>query len=343
MTGVVRAAVVGCGDISIVHLEAIAAREGSELVGVADVDARRRDETAGRWHVPGFETVEQLIAATRPDVVHVCTPHDQHAPVAIAALGAGVSVLVEKPLADSPAAGREIAAAARASSGRLAVCFQNRYNAPVQAAKALLDSGELGAVRGAAATVLWHRLPEYYESRPWRGTWAGGGGGLLRNQGIHTLDLLQWLLGPVVETAGSASTRALGDVIEVEDTAELVLRHSSGARSVLFATLAHATNSPVSIEIVTETATLTIRGDLTVAHADGRVETVREREAAGGGRTYWGVSHELLIDDFHARLGDDEPFWIGADAGLDTLTTITAVYDRSFPDRPQASARKDAA
>lgn len=343
MTATVRAAVVGCGDISIVHLEAIARREGSELVGVADLDAERREEAARHWQVPGFATVEQLIAATRPDVVHVCTPHDQHAPVAIAALEAGVSVLTEKPLADSPAAGRAIAAAAQASSGRLGVCFQNRYNAPVQAAKALLDSGDLGAIRGAAATVLWHRLPEYYENRPWRGTWAGGGGGLLMNQAIHTLDLLQWLLGPVDEATGSAATRALGDVIEVEDTAELLLRHASGAQSVLFATLGHATNSPVTIEIVTETATLTIRGDLTVAHADGRVETVRERSAAGGGRAYWGVSHELLIDDFHGRLGDDEPFWIGADAGLDTLSTITAVYDRSFPDRTQASARKDAA
>jgi UDP-N-acetyl-2-amino-2-deoxyglucuronate dehydrogenase len=339
----VRAAVIGCGDISIVHLEAIARREGSVLVGVADTDRDRRAETAAQWGVPGFASVEELIAAVRPDVVHVCTPHDQHEPVAVAALAAGVHVLTEKPLADSPAAGAAIAAAAAVSGAKLGVCFQNRYNAPVQAAFELLASGELGAVRGAAATVLWHRLPEYYLDRPWRGTWAGGGGGLLMNQAIHTLDLLQWLLGPVDEAAGSAATRALADVIEVEDTAELHLRHASGATSVLYATLVHAVNSPVSIEIVTERATLTLRGDLTVDHADGRVETVRERAAAGGGRTYWGVSHELLIDDFHASLAAPEPFWIGADAGLATLSTISAVYDSSFPERARSTARKDAA
>ncbi|WP_306232686.1 Gfo/Idh/MocA family protein [Agrococcus beijingensis] len=339
----VRAAVIGCGDISIVHLEAIAKRDGTVLVGVADVDPGRRSATAAQWDVPGFASVDELIAAVRPDVVHVCTPHDQHEPVAVAALAAGVHVLTEKPLADSPAAGEAIAAAAAASGAKLAVCFQNRYNAPVQATQRLLASGELGAVRGAAATVLWHRLPDYYLDRPWRGTWAGGGGGLLMNQAIHTLDLLQWLLGPVADVAGHAATRALADVIEVEDTAELRLRHESGATSVLYATLGHAANSPVTIEIVTEHATLTLRGDLTVEHADGRVETVRERESAGGGRAYWGVSHELLIDDFHASLADPDPFWIGADAGLATLSTITAVYDSSFPERARATVRKDAA
>jgi len=83
----------------------------------------------------------------------------------------------------------------------------------------------------AHATVFWHRTAQYYRDRPWRGTWIGGGGGLLMNQAIHTLDLLQWLVGDVESVAGSVSTRSLADVIEVEDTAEITLNHASGVRS----------------------------------------------------------------------------------------------------------------
>lgn len=337
----VRAGVVGIGDVSIVHLEAIAAREGSVLVGVADTDPVRRAAAAARWGVPGYASVEELIAAERPDVVHVTTPHDQHAPVAVAALEAGVHVLLEKPLADSTLAGRTIEDAVAASTAKLALCFQNRYNRPVRALRERLVDGSLGTVLGGWATVLWHRTAEYYLDRPWRGRWEGGGGGLLMNQAIHTLDLLQWLLGPVVAAEGSAATRALP--IEVEDTAELAMTHASGARSLLWATLANSRNAPVEIEIETERAVATLRGDLTIAHADGRVEVVRDEASLAGGRSYWGASHALLIDDFHGSLHDPEPFWIGTDAGLETLTTIAAVYERSFPERVRATAGQETA
>lgn len=341
MTRPVRAAVVGCGDISRVHFAAIAQREGSELVGVADTDAGRREVAAETHDVPGFATVESLIADVRPDVIHVCTPHDEHAPVAIAALDAGVAVLVEKPIASDLASARRIAEAAHRSGSRLGVCFQNRYNAPVRAAKELIASGGIGEVLGATATVLWRRTPEYYLDRPWRGTWHGGGGGLLMNQAIHSIDLLHWLLGPASTVDGTAATRALADVIEVEDTAELSIVHASGARSALYATLAHGRNAPVTIEVVGEDAVLSLAGDLTVDFTDGRTFRVEEGAQPGGERGYWGASHALLIDDFHSTLADADPFWIGADEGIAALTTIAAVYARSFPERVQRTADKE--
>jgi predicted dehydrogenase len=130
------------------------------------------------------------------------------------------------------------------------------------------------------------------------------------NQAIHTLDLLQWFLGEVTQFQGGVSQRLLGGDREVEDTADLVLDHSSGARSVLFATAANVVDSPVTLEIVTEEATLDVRGDLTITYSDGRVEMIQERVAGSGGRAYWGVSHQLLIRDFYDRLANDEPFWI---------------------------------
>jgi UDP-N-acetyl-2-amino-2-deoxyglucuronate dehydrogenase len=323
------AAVIGCGDVSTVHLEAIDAIDDVELVAVVDPDPDARRAAAARWGVPAYADTTALLAAVRPGVAHVCTPHDQHLPVALELLGAGVHVLTEKPLAHTLADAERFVAAAEASSARTGVCFQNRYNVAAQEAHRILASGELGTVLGAAAAVPWTRTRGYYQDKPWRGRWASAGGGLLINQAIHTLDLVQWLVGDVVGVSGHASTRLYGDLIEVEDTAEMLLTHASGARSLFYGSLANVVHAPVSIEVTATRGSLTIRADLTVTYADGRTEVVEERKAPSGGRAYWGVSHELLIRDFHAALGDDEPFWLSPRAALAPLRVLTEVYAQS--------------
>jgi len=328
-----RAAVIGCGDISALHFDAISEFAGAELVAVCDVHPDRLATAVAAHGVPGYASHIELFDTAQPDVIHICTPHHLHASIAIDALERGIHVIMEKPLAHTRAEGERIVAAAEQGAAKIAVCFQNRYNKPVQAAAALLASGELGAILGASAAVMWFRGPEYYLDRPWRGRWATGGGGLLMNQAIHTLDLLQWLVGEVGEVRGNTSTRALGGAIEVEDTAEMVLEHVNGARSVFYATLANAVNAPVTIDIVTEKATLSLRGNLTISHADGRVEIVQERAIAEGARSYWGVSHQLLIEDFYARLDEPEVFWISPLEAQRSLNIIQDVYDQTYPER----------
>lgn len=327
-----KAAVIGCGDVSTVHFEAISKLEGCELVAVCDPDPGRLAAAAETYGVRGFTDHLGLLEELRPDVVHICTPHNQHASLAIDCLERGVNVIVEKPLAHTRAEGRRLAEAAERSSAKIAVCFQNRYNATSQAMQALLATGELGRIIGASATVMWQRDAGYYLNRPWRGSWQGGGGGLLMNQAIHTVDLLQWLVGDVASVSGNASTRFLGETIEVEDTAEFVARHVSGVRSVFYATLANAINAPVTLDVVTEKATLSLRGDLTVTYSDGRVEVVRERQSASDGRAYWGASHQLLISDFYARLGDEGAFWINPTEAEKSLRIVKDVYVQSYPD-----------
>lgn len=153
----------------------------------------------------------------------------------------------------------------------------------------------------------------------------------MMNQAIHTVDLLQWLVGDVAKVEGRAATRSLGGVIEVEDTAEFVAEHENGARSVFYATLANAVNAPVTLDIVTEAATLSLRGDLTVTHADGAVQVIPERVLETGGRSYWGVSHELLIRDFYARLEDSGPFWINPAEAEKSLRIVKDLYAQSYP------------
>lgn len=323
------AAVVGIGDISALHLAAIDAHPGIDLVGVCDTNLERAEQ-AGRAHgVPSFTDHRDLLEAVSPDVIHITTPHSQHVPVALDALDAGSHVLTEKPIGQTVAAGRRLVARAATGDQKVGVVFQNRYNPSSVAIREVLASGTLGPIVGARAAVWWSRPAGYYRAAPWRGQWESAGGGVLINQAIHTLDLLLWLLGQPVAVSGRAATLALADVIEVEDTASIVIDHASGVRSTFFATNTHHTNADVELEITGRDGILTFgSGQVRMTDSSGS-RLIATDEQASGERSYWGKSHALLIDDFYARLGDPEPFWITPADGLAALQVLRQVYGQS--------------
>jgi len=327
-----RVAVVGCGDIAAVHLDAIL-QSGEELVGVCDVHDERRAAASALGNCPGFADLTAVLDAVAPDVVHICTPHHRHADLAEQCLARDVAVLLEKPVAHTVDDGERLALVAENSRGVLGVCFQNRYNDTAQKVRELLDGGGLGRVLGASAAVTWFRDAAYYARRDWRGRWATAGGGVLMNQAIHTLDLLQWFVGPVTDVRGTVATLALHDVIEVEDTAALRMQHRTTAGdtvgSVFYATNGHVENAPATIEILTEHARVRLDSDLTVTHDDGRIETFRPGVVASGERAYWGASHGLLIDDFYRHVRAGKRFWIDAPAAMATLRVIQAAYQQA--------------
>ena len=152
-----KAAIIGCGDVSIVHFEALAGMDDAELVAVCDTDPARRAAAQEAHGVPGFEDYRDMLEAAAPTS---CTSppritNMRRSP--IECLRRGVNVVLEKPLAHTLAEGERLLAAAAESTAKIGLCFQNRYNAPVQEMRRLLDSGELGQVLGASATVMWHR------------------------------------------------------------------------------------------------------------------------------------------------------------------------------------------
>lgn len=328
-SGTTTAAVVGLGDISALHLAAIDALPDVRLVAVADTDPTRVRDVSGRCGVPGFTSVEELLVAVRPDVVHITTPHDQHVPVALAALAAGVSVLTEKPVAHTVSEAERLAAVAGTARAKVGVVLQNRYNPTSLALRAALDAGRIGRPVAGRASVWWWRPATYYAAAPWRGRWTEAGGGVLINQAIHTLDLLLWLLGAPTSVQGRAATLALAGVIEVEDTATIVCEHADGVRSVFFATNTHSRNEDVELEVIGTEGTLRLSGG-TARLLTAGADTVLATDAqAGGERSYWGKGHELLIADFHAGLSDPGPFWLDPAAGLPALRVLRQVYAQS--------------
>ncbi len=324
-----RVAVIGCGDISSVHFDAILANRDAELVAVCDIDAELAAQTAARYGCTAHTELAVMLASARPDVVHICTPHYLHAPMAITALAADVHVLLEKPLATTVSDGEAVVRAAESSQASIGVCFQNRYNDTSEALRKLVDGAALGRVLGGRASVTWFRDESYYLRRPWRGTWALGGGGVLINQAIHTLDLLQWYLGDVEEVRGHAHRLSLPDPVQVEDTAALQLRHTGGARSIFYASNGYVDNAPVSLELVAEGGTARIDTDLTVTYADGSTEVTVAAQLGSGEKAYWGASHGLLTDDFYRHVRTRRPFWIDPPEALKTLRIITDVYAQS--------------
>lgn len=319
-----RAAVVGIGDVSSVHLDAIAAIEHAELVAVCDRDASATDG----FGVPAFRSVAEMLDRVRPDVVHVCTPHNQHFSVAYEVLQRGIPMLLEKPIASTIADGVTIAEMAELGNGRVGVCFQNRYNPTSIALQQAIADGRYGKVLGARAQVMWTRTADYYLAKPWRGTWNGGGGGILMNQAIHTIDLVQWLLGEVSEVRGSTANLLFADTIEVEDTAVGVFTHVNGIRTNFYATLTHFENAPVMIEVRCEHATLRLEGDLQALHPDGTIDVLAERDVMSTARSYWGASHERLIRDFYTHLESKQRFWIDANEAMKSLRIAKAFYPK---------------
>lgn len=351
MTAPYRVGIVGCGAISRNHLEAFAAIPQAAVVAVCDVDAGRARETAARWGIDGAsDSVEELLAAG-VDVVSVCTPHPTHEAVVLAAAAAGAHVLCEKPIAIDLASAERMVAACDAAGVRLGVLFQRRFWPAAQRLRAAVDDGTLGRPILGHASVLLHREPEYYgaagTSTAWRGTWATDGGGVLMTQAIHYIDLLQWLMGEVVEVHGHAAT--FTHAIEVEDTAAAVLRFASGAMATLSATTAAAPSLGVSIRITGETgatAELTefpegTDGRVTVLAQGGAVESEPAHPAgvdpdvdlaAINGQLI--PHHTTQIRDFVEALGEGRaPAVTGPDATA-ALRILLAVYESSRTGRP---------
>lgn len=328
-----KAAVLGLGDISAIHLAAIDQAENISLVAVCDVNpAARAGAPEG---VPFYTDYRQMAAEAAPDCVHVCLPHHLHYPVAREMAELGCHVFCEKPLAMSPAEAEEFAALERAYPDlRLGLCLQNRINETTVQLKAVIDSGDYGKVRGAKGLVPWARTKTYYEVKPWRGTYAEAGGGTMMNQSIHTLDLLSYLCGPVARLHAS-SARLLDYGIEVEDTVTARLEFESGAPGLFWATNCNYDNESVQITVALERAVFTIAdGRLMRRDSDGSRHLICEDRRMPGTKFYYGASHSELITGFYAAMEAGTENYIHASDGVMSIRLIDAIVRSAREDIP---------
>ena len=224
--------IVGTGSISGVHAKAIAAMEGSTLHSVFNHRLESAERLASEYLVKAFSDIDRFLADPELEIVTIATPSGAHFDPALAALRAGKHVVCEKPLEITTARIDEMIAAAAASGKTLAAILNRRFHPAMAAFKTACEQARFGKLTSASCYIKWFRDQAYYDSAAWRGTWALDGGGALMNQGIHSIDALLYLAGPVKSVQANTSCLA-HDRIEVEDTALAMLEFENGARGVI--------------------------------------------------------------------------------------------------------------
>lgn len=232
----VRFAVVGLG-MGRHHCDDLVTARGCELAAICDLEADRLEQVRAKHPVRATRSFEEILADPEVDVVSIATPSGTHADLSVAALQAGKHVVCEKPPDVTVAAVDRMIAAQQATGRHLMVVFQSRFEPLSIQLRQTIQEGRLGPLAGVHGTTNWWRAQSYFTSPGmWKGTWALDGGGSLANQGIHTLDLLLWLGGPVTEVYGKFGRFAHD--IETEDKTVAVLTYASGALGTLTTTTA---------------------------------------------------------------------------------------------------------
>ena len=326
-----RVGVIGCGRISIRHLIPITSIEELELVACCDIKKERADEAAKEYGAKAYYSYEEMIDNENLDAVHLCLPHYLHSKVAIYAFEHGVNVLTEKPMDIDLESAEKAVAVAKEKNLLFGVVSQCRYTNPAQLVKKAAVSGKLGKVLSARSVLTWNRSDDYYENSDWKGTWDKEGGGVVIDQAIHSIDLVNWVIDSEIESVSCSMHNRGHQKVNVEDTAEGYIIYKNGAKYAFYCMNNYACDEPIEIRMVCENAKVTFGyHDAHIVYNDGTEETAHEEQVkkADGGKDYWGSWHIRQIRQFYNAMQGKEPLEISGEEALNTHKLIMELYDK---------------
>lgn len=322
-----KIAIVGCGGIAQVHAGCIDEIVPGSLCAAADIVRERAEDMTARYGGRAYDDWEVMLDNEEIDVLHICTPHYLHTPMAVRALERGIHVFMEKPPAVSWEQWEQLKKAEKESDAFLGICFQNRFNSNVRYVKKELERNAYGKILGARGIVTWHRDVPYYRDSPWRGRTATEGGGALINQGIHTLDLIQYLIGEKpVSIQAVADNQHLQGVIQVEDTLAATIVYPDTAAN-LYVTTGCFADLPYLLDIFCESCRIRLEGQqLTIWDQEGIKKEVSFTEEKQLGKDYWGAGHLGCIRSFYHSVEQKLPS-MGTEAAEDTVWLLLKAYE----------------
>ncbi|WP_284639257.1 Gfo/Idh/MocA family protein [Paenibacillus silviterrae] len=317
-------AIVGCGVIAEVHANAIREVVEAELIAVYDKDPVKGKTFADKHGAMPYQQLEEMLRNEEIEVVCICTPSALHPEQTILAAQAGKHVVVEKPMAIQLADAHRMIRECREKGVLLSTIFPRRMSPVAQFAKNFIESGGLGKLSLCDAYVKIYRSQQYYDSAGWRGTWEMDGGGAMMNQGIHTVDLLQWLAGPVTSLYGR--TKTLLRTIEVEDTAVSLLTFRNGAMGVMEITTTVQPDLGQRLEIHGEKGTLIIKEDdielLKVNGEEVRIPAFEPFSVIPDG-------HRMQLRDMALAVKQKRTPIVSGEEGIHSLEIILGTYESS--------------
>ena len=319
-----NSAIIGLGAIGPLHMAAIESSPYANPYAVCDINPARLASV--REGIIRYNDFNNVLSDGAVEVIHICTPHFLHAPMLCAALEAGKNVVLEKPVAINERELEQIITTAEKSAKQVCVMFQNRTNQSVRKMLELAEGDKsLGKLLGAAGFLTWHRDAEYYAQDKWRGRWATEGGGLLINQAVHILDILNLFGGGITSVNTSMSNKSLNGIIEVEDTFDSLLEFENGMTGCLYCTNAYPPSGTFRVELSFENAVLRYADNRLYRIAE-KVEIVTCDDTNAPGKSYWGNGHRTVIDDFYKALSCGGEF-IGLQSAIRTTRAMLASYE----------------
>ncbi len=325
-------AIIGCGRISKRHCDLLASGEISDakLIGVCDINQTLAKTTGEKYKVDYFTNMHDMVEKVKPDVLCVLTESGNHAKNVLELLKYKKHFIVEKPISLSLKDADAMIEGCDKAGVKLFVVKQNRFNLPILQLRKALEAGKFGKLVMGSVRVRWCRPQKYYDQAPWRGTWAMDGG-VLTNQAIHHVDMLQWMMGSVESVFAYSSTRLVN--IEAEDTAVVSLKFANGALGTIEATTAtRPTDLEGSISILGEYGSVEVAGFAmnkitTWKFHDSNLSDSEIAKYSVNPPNVYGYGHKLYYQHVVNSLVDSSSRLIDGLEARKSLEIVNAIYE----------------
>ncbi|MGN7759810.1 Gfo/Idh/MocA family protein [Paenibacillus sp. 22594] len=343
----VRYGIIGIGNMGRAHaLSLLEDVKGAELAAVCDISPERLEWAVEQLpeKVKHFSTATAMFQSGAIDAVLISTPHYDHPPLAVEALGYGLHVLIEKPAGVYTKAVQEMNDAAAKSDRKFGIMYNQRTNPLYQKLRELIQAGELGEIRRTNWIITnWYRSQNYYDSGGWRATWAGEGGGVLLNQDPHQLDLWQWTTGMMPVRIRAFCHFGKYRKIEVEDDVTAYAEYANGATGLFITTTGEAPGTN-RFEITGDNGKIVIEDGTLTFWRLRTPEPVFNTEFKGGfgAPECWkceipvekgdGEQHKGILRNFTNAILFDEPLLAPGEEGIHGLTLSNAMYLSAWTD-----------
>ena len=324
-----KAAIIGCGRISVMHLDALEKIDGVKLVACCDIKKDRADAVAKKYGVKAYYDYDEMFEKEPLDAVHLCLPHYIHSKVAIAAFNKGIKVITEKPMDVDLESAESTVKTAKEKRVLFGVISQCRYNNSAKLVKKAVESGKLGKIISARSTLTWKRDDEYYSESDWKGTWDKEGGGVVIDQAIHSIDLVNWIVNSEVESVSCSMANRGHEIVKVEDSAEGLIKYKNGVRYGFYCMNNYGVDEPIEIKLYCEKGKVTFNyDDAIIEYFDGTKEEAHQDavDDVEGGKDYWGFQHVRQIAQYYKALSGEEKLDVSGEEALKTHRLIMEIY-----------------
>ena len=336
-----KVAIIGCGRISKNHVIAIANNfVNAELVALCDIVVEKAQMRKNEYEtlindisaIKIFTDYKEMIKNVEIDIMGIATESGYHYEHSSYCLNNGINVLVEKPMALSLKHAKEMIQLSRDKNLNLGVCFQNRFNPPIQTLRKAVEGGRFGRIYSVSANIYWNRGSQYYEQATWRGTYALDGGALM-NQCIHNIDLLQWMIGSKIVKVNAMLNNYSHDYLEVEDYGSVQVKFENGVIGNIQGTvIVSPKNYKETLTLFGEHGSVEI-GGLAVneiehwVFEDG-IDTLNDirNETKSEISNVYGNGHAPLYKDFIESVNDSKDSYITGEEGIKALEIILRAY-----------------